>query len=87
LAAAFLLVAFFLAVRGFPSRWLALFLVPGCSDCHASSCRRRLARNFFSLEDNFDFAFGRQLPWLLAGFPLTGSYPGQQRFLLVGIVD
>lgn len=71
-----------LAVGGFLSRWLADFLVSGCSASHLSSCFRRLALNSFSLELSFRFAFARQLPCSYWRFPLTGSYPGQQRSLL-----
>ncbi|HET9697425.1 MAG TPA: hypothetical protein VFP40_11205 [Terriglobales bacterium] len=73
-------------VGGFLNPWLDDFLVCGCSASHLSSCLRRFARKLFSLELSFDFAFGRQLPCSCWRFPLTGSYPGQQRlFFFVGI--
>ena len=75
-----LVAVFFLALDGFRSPWLADFRVCGCSASHLSSCFRRFARKLFSPELSFDFAFGRQLPCSWADFPLTGSYPGQQRF-------
>src|SRR6185369_13916325 len=74
------------AVPGFLSPWLALLRVFGCSACQRSTCLRLLARNFFSTSFSFALAFGRQLPWSFLRFPLTGSYPGQQRFFfLAGI--
>jgi len=52
---------------------------PACLFFHPANCLLRFPRNSCSPAESFDFAFGRQLPWLCFGLPGTGSYPGQQR--------
>lgn len=42
-----------------------------------------LLAELFSAVESFDFPFGRQLPCECAGLLGTGTYPGQQRELLL----